>query len=196
MKELVYAKDRLPGAISPYLPDFVADDIADVDFALLKKMGVTHIMLDLDQTLRKPYSKRLEAEVIEIFRNLHDKKIFKDIAIVSNNSRRLARYADPIGALVFQPFWHKGRFIRKPNPLFFTRVLQELNIKPEQAIMIGDKIRTDVRGAHGVGIRTVLIKPRGRDYWYDRLILYRWREGRHYRQLLESWREKLRHHKK
>lgn len=188
MKALGYTKDQAPGAISPYLPDFTAEDIADVDFVLLKNMGVTHLMLDLDGTLRKAYSRRLEAEVIEVFRQLQDRKLFKVIAIASNNNFRLQKFAKPIGARVFQPYWHNTRLIRKPHPLFFSHVMDELGIEPSQAVMIGDRLRSDIVGANRAGIRTVLIKQRGSGYWFDHILLSKIREQRHYERALHARR--------
>lgn len=189
MKALGYTKEHAPGAISPYLPDFIADDITGVDFAELKRIGVTHILLDLDQTLRRAYSKHLETEVIHVFQELKKKQTFSAIVIASNNSRNLTKFAAPIDARVFQPFWTGGRIIRKPNPLFFTRIMRELGIKPSQAAMIGDKLRADIIGANKAGIRTVLVKPRGYDYWYDLLLLSRLREQRYYQQALTARRK-------
>jgi HAD superfamily phosphatase (TIGR01668 family) len=189
MKALGYTKEHAPGTISPYLPDFIADDIMAVDFAELKRIGVTHIMLDLDQTIRRAYSKNLEDEVIKTFQMLKKKRMFSMIIIASNNSRNLTKFAAPIEARVFQPFWTNGKLIRKPNPIFFSRIMQELGIKPIQAAMIGDKLRADIIGGNKAGIRTVLIKPRGYDYWYDQLLFSRLRERRYYRQALEARRK-------
>jgi HAD superfamily phosphatase (TIGR01668 family) len=189
MKPLGYNKEHTPGTISPYLPDFIADDITAVDFAGLKRIGVTHILLDLDQTLRRAYSKHLEDEVVHVFQKLKENRTFKAIVIASNNSLNLTKFATPIDARVFQPFWSGGKLIRKPNPKFFARIMRELDIEPSQAAMIGDKLRADIIGANRAGIRTVLIKPRGYDYWYDLLLFSRLRERRYYRQALEARRE-------
>lgn len=176
--------------ISPYLPDFVADGILKVDFELLRSIGVKHLLIDLDQTLRQAYSRKLDNEVIEFFATLMQKGAFKSVNIVSNNNRNLERYSKPLNARVFQPFWQKGRMIRKPGAKFYLKVLDELGIKPEEAVMIGDKVRLDVAGANRVGIRTVLVRRRGRDYWFDYLMLARWRE---YRTLAEALHTKSEH---
>ncbi len=169
--------------ISPYLPDFVADGILEVDFELLRSIGIKHLLMDLDQTLRQAYSRKLDTEVVDFFATLAQKKTFQSINIVSNNNRNLSRYAEPLQARIFQPFWHGLHMIRKPNPMFYARVLEELGADPKTTVMIGDKVRLDVAGANRLGIYTVLVKRRGRDYWFDYLFLARWRE---YRTLAEA----------
>jgi putative hydrolase of the HAD superfamily len=45
----------------------------------------------------------------------------------------------------------------KPAPILFERAFEELGSKPENTLMVGDTYETDVVGAHGVGMRGVLI---------------------------------------
>ncbi len=45
--------------------------------------------------------------------------------------------------------------IRKPNPAIFLRVLNALNIPPEQAAMVGDSLRSDVLGAQRLGLFSI-----------------------------------------
>lgn len=172
--------------ISPYLPDFYAESIFDIDFELLHQLGIRHVLLDLDQTLRQAYSRKLENDVIDFFAQLQQKRLFESINIVSNNSRNLRRYAEPIGAAIFQPFWHKKRFVRKPSKLFYDRVLKKLNVNPKSAVMIGDKIRNDVFGANRAGVLSVLVNPFGRDYWFDQILLARLRDKRSFQSALQS----------
>jgi len=48
--------------------------------------------------------------------------------------------------------------IRKPNPEPFLAVLKKLNVKPEEAIMVGDWAERDIYGAKEVGMITVFAK--------------------------------------
>jgi putative hydrolase of the HAD superfamily len=47
----------------------------------------------------------------------------------------------------------------KPDPRIFHLMLSALNVKPEESIMIGNTISTDIFGGNGVGMLTVLIQP-------------------------------------
>ena len=45
----------------------------------------------------------------------------------------------------------------KPDPRFFLTILEKLNLKPEEAVMVGDRLCNDVWPAKIVGIHTVRI---------------------------------------
>jgi putative hydrolase of the HAD superfamily len=45
--------------------------------------------------------------------------------------------------------------VRKPRPEIFHLALDELGVKPERALFVGDRLVADIRGARDVGMRTV-----------------------------------------
>jgi putative hydrolase of the HAD superfamily len=45
--------------------------------------------------------------------------------------------------------------VRKPRPEIFHAALERLEVAPERALFVGDRLHADVRGAHDVGMRTV-----------------------------------------
>lgn len=47
----------------------------------------------------------------------------------------------------------------KPHPKIFNYTLQLFDVKPNQVIMVGDDIKTDILGAEQVGIQGVLFDP-------------------------------------
>jgi len=52
----------------------------------------------------------------------------------------------------------KGQIIGKPSPHFFALALDDLEMKPENVLMIGDDIESDIKGAQRMGMRGVLVK--------------------------------------
>ena len=48
--------------------------------------------------------------------------------------------------------------VRKPSPIPFEMALSQLNIDPEEAIMVGDWPERDVVGANKLGIRTIFAR--------------------------------------
>ncbi len=52
----------------------------------------------------------------------------------------------------------KATAIGKPEPLFFQTALESMDLSPEEAVMIGDDIESDIGGAKGAGIKSVLVK--------------------------------------
>lgn len=45
----------------------------------------------------------------------------------------------------------------KPSPNIFRHVMELADIRPEEGVMVGDKLSTDIRGALGVGMHSVWI---------------------------------------
>ena len=51
----------------------------------------------------------------------------------------------------------------KPDPKVFEKALNELEVRPEEAVHVGDLLRTDVAGAKGIGMKAVWVSDTG-DY--------------------------------
>lgn len=51
-------------------------------------------------------------------------------------------------------------FYRKPHPRAFEIALAQWNIEPGEAVMIGDSLEADIRGAQQLGIKTIWITRR------------------------------------
>ncbi|XP_022186589.2 phospholysine phosphohistidine inorganic pyrophosphate phosphatase isoform X1 [Nilaparvata lugens] len=52
----------------------------------------------------------------------------------------------------------KARIVGKPSSDFFLSALDDLGIKPEEAVMIGDDVVSDVGGAQNSGMRGILVR--------------------------------------
>jgi HAD superfamily hydrolase (TIGR01509 family) len=50
----------------------------------------------------------------------------------------------------------------KPDPRIFKLALNKLGVPAEQAVVVGDKIRTDILGGAILGMRSVLVEERSR----------------------------------
>lgn len=171
--------DKLP--VDVHLPDFSADHIEDIDFAFLhESLGVNHVLLDLDLTIRKRHADELEAQIIAVLAAVRPTYGFESLNLVTTNTRDLRRFSEPIGANVFQPLRLHGRTVHKPQLAFFAHVLESLKAEPREAVMIDDRLRI-IRGANRIGMYTLLMRPLGHDYLTDRLRLTRFREQRHLR---------------
>lgn len=45
----------------------------------------------------------------------------------------------------------------KPHPSAFTKVIKELEVRPEEVVMVGDIVTSDLAPAKGLGMKTVLV---------------------------------------
>jgi len=50
----------------------------------------------------------------------------------------------------------------KPHETIFRRMLELLDVEPEEAVMVGDTLEDDIEGARAVGMRAVLVDRDGR----------------------------------
>jgi FMN phosphatase YigB (HAD superfamily) len=103
-------------------------------------------------------SVRIEDDTVATLRELQG--TFK-LGLVSNVSQLpdlLWRDLDNFG---LKPFMGGVGFsseigIRKPRPQIFEHVLRELDVKPVDAVFVGDRLVDDVAGAQAIGMRAVL----------------------------------------
>lgn len=56
--------------------------------------------------------------------------------------------------------------VRKPDPMIFQPVLNELKVGPEECIFVSDELNQDLSGAKAIGIKTVWLKKK------EELILF------------------------
>ena len=47
-------------------------------------------------------------------------------------------------------------FCGKPEPLFFHELCRRLGVRPERCVLVGDNLESDIAGARGVGMHTLL----------------------------------------
>ncbi len=52
----------------------------------------------------------------------------------------------------------------KPNERIFSVALKALGVKPEESVMVGNRISTDILGGNQIGMKTILYK------WNDRYL--------------------------
>ncbi len=50
-----------------------------------------------------------------------------------------------------------ARIVGKPQPLLFQMALERLGIAPEEALVVGDRLETDIVGGQAAGCRTALV---------------------------------------
>jgi len=88
------------------------------------------------------------------------------LGLVSNTAMPGHHHADVLRrAGILQHFgcavWSANFGRRKPDPAIVDFVLAGLRVPRQRAVMVGDKLRTDIAAAHGAGLRSVYIRKRG-----------------------------------
>jgi putative hydrolase of the HAD superfamily len=116
------------------------------------------IIFDLDDTLYPDKIKTIDKKKsAELIKNLSKKYM---IAITSNgNAKKNSKKIDELGIRKYlKKIMLREFFInRKPLPNKINRILKELNITNKEALIIGDKIHTDILVAKLTKVKSVLV---------------------------------------
>lgn len=108
--------------------------------------------IDLPKYIKK------DNKVSKLFSELTVKRHF----LLSNSNRldqiqrKLGLLGLPIGVFEFVLSTLDLEAV-KPDPKPFLVALEKLQLQPEEVLYIGDRVGTDIMGAHGVGMRTCLV---------------------------------------
>lgn len=136
-------------------PDESAHDLAGVDLAALHARGKRLVLLDVDNTLLPWRSEDIPQDTIDWIEG--GKRLGLTFCIISNTRKpaRLGRLAARLGV----PYL-RGKF--KPSRAMYLQALEEFGVRPEEAVMVGDQLFTDVLGANRSGVESIWVKPMGR----------------------------------
>lgn len=136
---------------SKFKPTWMVDAIYKITPEQLRKLGVKAVLTDLDNTLiawNNPDGTEELLEWIEKMRNAG----FPVVVISNNKADRIKRAVENF------ELSYVSRAL-KPLTKGFREAEKRLNLKPEELVMVGDQIMTDIRGANAAGIRSILVRP-------------------------------------
>lgn len=132
-------------------PREIATSIFEIDFARLYDAGKRAVLFDLDNTLGKRRSKRLEPQVLTLLGDLAAAGF--RVGILTN---RRASGGDQVIDLLARnyPLLHRAG---KPGKTGFLQLIEQLDASPREAVMVGDRLLTDIFGANRLGIYSIRI---------------------------------------
>ena len=130
-------------------PDYNLNNVYEIDFEELKHNVIKCIMFDLDSTVMVSKSATFLPETLEWFNSFLDNF---EVAIISNNKNE--EYIKNASKLA--PCKVIGK-ANKPNPKIMQEYLDSINIKPQNAVMIGDRPLTDILAGKLLGCKTILV---------------------------------------
>lgn len=143
--------------------------IEELDAALLFRSSLEALGITVDDALLEEiilteeevgYALRERApEAYEVAAALRAQKL--KLGLVSNYcslpsvARRHAMQAELL-QLVDESIFSCELGLRKPHPRIYQTVLERLNVPPEAAVFVGDRLREDVLGPKALGMRAIL----------------------------------------
>lgn len=136
------------------LPKQVCNRVNDINLAELRKLGISGLMLDLDNTLVRYDSEDMDQE-FQAWVAQAKAEGFKVCLVSNGKPKRVLRFAQLMDIpAVIRAF--------KPKRSPFLQALKLLDKEVPQVAMIGDQMFTDILGANRLGIYTILISPLGK----------------------------------
>lgn len=134
-----------------FIPHLRVRTVYDIDSTELKDKGYKGIITDLDNTLTGAKDYTVEPKLIKWLEETRLQGF--QVVIVSNNDHlRVSRFATPLQI----PFVNSAR---KPSSRAFRQALELMGLMPDQAVMVGDQMLTDVLGGNRIGMFTILVDP-------------------------------------
>ena len=133
-------------------PKLYVKNVQAIDLTKLQALGITNLIVDLDETLRKRNSDHIPEESIKWIAEVK-RRGFK-VCITSNNPfpwqlKKIEKIFDVSCSF----------FALKPLPFSFCCAMRLLKSKPSDTASIGDQLFTDIFGANLLGIYSILVDP-------------------------------------
>lgn len=134
------------------IPSGVYGDFMAISPEKLREYGVRAVLADLDNTL-VAYGESHPTEVVVLWKEALE-RCGITLFILSNSRKpnRVEVFAEALG--VEYQAWSG-----KPKKKGYRSALARLEMKPEEVVMVGDQIFTDVLGATRMGIVALLVEP-------------------------------------
>ncbi|MBQ2676024.1 MAG: YqeG family HAD IIIA-type phosphatase [Clostridia bacterium] len=137
--------------MSLFMPDVLLNSVLDIDIDLLKKLNVSALLLDVDNTLAVYGTREPISGVLDWIANMRENGI--RLHILSNaRPERIGAFADKVGL----PFYYLSL---KPLPFRIRSAAKKMGVMPQNIALVGDQIFTDVLGGNLSGMKTILTEP-------------------------------------
>ncbi len=135
-----------------------------IDVSVLRDCGIRCVLVDRDNTLVPRDAKSAPPEVHAWLKSVRDAGI--SIYMVSNNfhTKEVEASAAELGCAVVH-------HAMKPAPVAIWLAMSEGGVPPEQTVLVGDQLFTDMIAGNLAGVHTILVRPQSRkDLWYTQLF--------------------------
>jgi putative phosphatase len=162
-----------------YIPDLAARRFEDIDFEPILDEKRRFLCMDLDNTLLPQTGFDISQAVLDKLDDLRTSGKVEDMCLISNvivpgkRVGRLYQLADKLSIKNVVPCYF---FTRKPKAAPFNAALAHLKAKPEECVMVGDQIFSDILGANRLGFYTIWLERMSPDNWTTIAVGKRFRE--------------------
>lgn len=136
-------------------PNYNLESVYDIDISELKNIGIRGLFFDLDSTLMKSKSGKFSFQTLQFLNDL--KSNFK-LAIITNNKKQ--SYIDAAKSQLDVAIYSNAA---KPDVKVLLKACRELDLNPDEVVMIGDRPLSDILGGQRAGMMTILVDSISKD---------------------------------
>ena len=136
--------------LKKFYPYEYVESVFSIDYQKLYDKGYKGVIFDIDNTLVH-HGEDSTREVNELFKVIQNIGL-KTLVLSNNNEARVKKFLENIESLYICD-------AEKPDISNYLKSLEMLDIKKEEAVVIGDQIFTDIWGARRLGIYSILVQP-------------------------------------
>ena len=168
-----------------FIPFAHAESIYKIDLSFYKKIGIKYVFADLDNTLDS-YKQATPLEKAKELKSKLEKEGIELIIVSNNTGARVQKYSKELSVRHFSS-------LAKPFSSKLKKIMKRSNIKPDEVVMIGDQIVTDISCANGAKVKSVLteklVKEDQPTTRFNRLFDNPLRKKLKRKNLLKDWRQ-------
>ena len=134
-----------------FQPTAVRERVTEITPQFLQSLGVRALLLDVDNTLATYTSHAPSPGALEWVKAMGEAG-FRMIIISNNFKGRVGSFGAVFGLDTLS-------FALKPLPVGYLRAAKRLRVKPQECVIIGYQIFTDIVRANLCGMKSVLLSP-------------------------------------
>ncbi len=132
-----------------FYPCEYVESVFSIDYKKLYEKGYRGIMFDIDNTLT-PHGDDATKEIEELFQKIQDMG-FQTLLLSNNDDERIQRFLKNINSFYISD-------AQKPKTENYFKAVEMMDIKKEEAVVVGDQVFTDILGANRCKIDSILVK--------------------------------------
>jgi len=142
----------MSGWLQLLCPDQWVPRVTDIDLDGLLQRGIQAIITDLDNTLVDWQGYDVPRDIREWIEKAKARGFKICIASNTRSKRRLQQLAGMLGVLTVSR-------VVKPRRGGLRSALKLMEVRPDQVVMVGDQIFTDILAGNRMHLHTILVSP-------------------------------------
>ena len=148
--------------LSIFRPHLRVASVLDLSTSWLRRLGLDHLLLDVDCTLKAYRDEQPSAEISAWLEAVRQQ--FQIVLISNGRAQRIGRFADSLDL----PFLAEAM---KPLPRKLRRAMRQHKMDPRRTAMIGDQLFADVMAARLAGVMSILVEAihPEQERWFSRV---------------------------